>query len=173
MKIAFLIAAVVAVVAAVLAITRKKPVHALLYLVVSLLAVSFIFFILGAPLAAALEVIVYAGAIMVLFIFVIMMLNRGDKTLEQENLLLKPRTWTGPVILVFILFVQWLYIVISQPKSSETPFVPIGAKQVGVSLFGTYALGVELASILLLAALVGALHVSRRHNTADKGGQTR
>ena len=77
MDIIFYIAAVIAFIATVGVVTRKNAIHALLYLVVSLLAVSVIFFVLGAPFVAALEVIVYAGAIMVLFVFAIMMLNLG------------------------------------------------------------------------------------------------
>jgi NADH-quinone oxidoreductase subunit J len=63
---------------------QRNPVHALLYLVVSLLAVAMIFFCLGAPFAGALEVIVYAGAIMVLFVFVVMMLNLGTQTMRRS-----------------------------------------------------------------------------------------
>ena len=69
--------------------------HALLYLVVSLLSVALIFFMLGAPFAAALEVIVYAGAIMVLFVFVVMMLNLGPQTAAQERQWLDPGSGSG------------------------------------------------------------------------------
>ena len=72
MNIVFYFCSAIAIVATLFAITRRQPVHALLYLIVSLLAVAMIFFALGAPLIAALEVIIYAGAIMVLFIFVVM-----------------------------------------------------------------------------------------------------
>ena len=74
----------------------RDAVHALLYLIVSLLAVALVFFTLGAPFVAALEVIVYAGAIMVLFVFVVMMLNLGPSAAEQERRWLAPRTWVGP-----------------------------------------------------------------------------
>ena len=85
MTAAFYVAAVVAVLATAMVITRANAVHALLYLVVSLLAVAIVFYVLGAPFAAALEVIVYAGAIMVLFVFVIMMLNRNEQATQQER----------------------------------------------------------------------------------------
>ncbi|WP_016587074.1 NADH-quinone oxidoreductase subunit J, partial [Yersinia pestis] len=75
MEFAFYIAALVAVVATIRVITHTNPVHALLYLIISLLAISAVFFSLGAYFAGALEIIVYAGAIMVLFVFVVMMLN--------------------------------------------------------------------------------------------------
>ena len=74
----FYVAATVALVATVLAMTRTNAIHALIYLIVSLLAVAVIFFLIGAPFAAALEIVIYAGAIMVLFVFVIMMLNLGE-----------------------------------------------------------------------------------------------
>ena len=79
MEVAFYIAAIVAIVSTVLTITRLNAVHALLYLIVSLLAVAVVFYAMGAPLVAALEVIIYAGAIMVLFVFVVMMLNLGKR----------------------------------------------------------------------------------------------
>jgi NADH-quinone oxidoreductase subunit J len=78
MLIVFYIAAAVAVLATTIAITRHNVVHALLYLIVSLLAVAVIFYVIGAPFLAALELIIYAGAIMVLFLFVVMMLNLGE-----------------------------------------------------------------------------------------------
>ena len=70
-------AATIALVSTILALTRANAAHALIYLILSLLAVAVIFYLIGAPFAAALEVVIYAGAIMVLFIFVIMMLNLG------------------------------------------------------------------------------------------------
>ena len=85
MELAFYIAAAVAVIATVLMLTRLNVVHALLYLIVSLLAVAVVFYVLGAPFVAALEVIIYAGAIMVLFVFVVMMLNLGEHAVEMEK----------------------------------------------------------------------------------------
>ena len=92
----FYFAAAMAILATVMVITRLNAVHALLYLIVSLLAVAVVFYTLGAPFIAALEVIIYAGAIMVLFIFVVMMLNLGAKTVETERTWLRPGMWTGP-----------------------------------------------------------------------------
>src|ERR1019366_7592195 len=99
MELAFYIAAAVAVTSTLLAITRLVAVHALLYLIVSLLAVAVVFYTMGAPLVAALEVIIYAGAIVVLFVFVVMMLNLGVRTQETERKWLAGRAWIGPVIL--------------------------------------------------------------------------
>ena len=74
-----------------------NAVHALLYLIVSLLAVAMVFFTLGAPFVAALEVIIYAGAIMVLFVFVVMMLNLGEHADRDGTSVAEPRIWIGPV----------------------------------------------------------------------------
>ncbi len=75
----FYAAAAVSLVATTLVVTRLDASHALIYLIVSLLAIAVIFYLLGAPFAAALEVVIYAGAIMVLFVFVVMMLNQGRR----------------------------------------------------------------------------------------------
>src|SRR3546814_3571227 len=99
MTVFFYVAATIAVIATVLVIFGRNPVHALLNLVVSLLAVSALFFMLGAPFAGALEIIVYAGAIMVLFVFVVMMLTLGTATNEQERRWLTPKTWLAPSVL--------------------------------------------------------------------------
>lgn len=161
MEITFYTAAIIAVVATIIVITQLNAVHALLYLIISLLAVALIFFILGAPFAAALEVIIYAGAIMVLFVFVVMMLNLGKETIAQENQWLSPRIWIGPGILSLILLIELTYLLIKGGGGlADTAIVK--PKQVGVALFGPYLLAVELAAMLLLAGLVGAYHLGRR-----------
>lgn len=155
----FYIAGAIAVVATILCITRTNAAHALLYLVVSLLAIAVIFYMLGAPLAGALEVIVYAGAIMVLFVFVIMMLNAGQATAEQERLWLSSTAWKGPALLCALLLAQLLTLISHAGDGMVESH--ISAKQVGVLLYGPYLLAVELASMLLLAGLVGAYHLGR------------
>ena len=110
MDVVFYFAAVVAILATVMVITCLNPVHALLYLIVSLLSVAVVFYTLGAPFIAALEVIVYAGAIMVLFVFVVMMLNLGAKTVETERTWLRPGMWTGPCVLAAVLIAEVAYL---------------------------------------------------------------
>src|SRR5438874_3445335 len=112
MLIVFYIAAAVAVLATTIAITRHNVVHALLYLIVSLLAVATIFFLIGAPFVAALELIIYAGAIMVLFLFVVMLLNLGRRAIEIEGALLKPAAWIGPSVLGVILGAEVVYLLL-------------------------------------------------------------
>jgi NADH-quinone oxidoreductase subunit J len=164
MAIAFYLASFVAILATIRVITNSNPVHALLYMVISLLAVAMIFFSLGAPFAGALEIIVYAGAIMILFVFAVMMLNLGEETRAQEKLWLTPRIWVGPGLLAAILFGQlaWtLWIHSASSGGQSLGLEVIDAKQVGIALFGPYLLLVELASILLLAALVAAYHLGK------------
>ena len=168
MHVLFYIAAVVAIFATLMMVTRLSAVHGLLYLIVSLLAVSIVFFTMGAPFVAALEVIIYAGAIMVLFIFVVMLLNLGRRQIEQEKAWLGPGMWTGPVILGIILIVEIGFLV-ARPGGPALGAVEIGPKQVGVALFGPYLIGVELASFLLLGALVGAYHLGvKKQGRAEK-----
>ena len=162
MEFAFYFAAGVAVMATLRVVTSTDPVHALLYLIISLLAVSMVFFSLGAPFAGALEIIVYAGAIMVLFVFVVMMLNLGPAAVEQERKWLTPGIWFGPALLSALLLGQLLYVLFASPSGAGIGATAVSAKTVGVSLFGPYLLAVELASMLLLAALVAAYHLGRQ-----------
>ncbi len=160
MEAAFYIAGAVAVISTILMLTRLNVVHALLYLIVSLLGVAVVFYVLGAPFVAALEVIVYAGAIMVLFVFVVMMLNLGEHAVEMEKQWLTPGIWIGPVLLAAILIIEVFYLVRGGTPGLGTGVV--GPKQVGIALYGPYLIGVELASMLLLAGLVGAYHIGFR-----------
>lgn len=158
----FYTASAVALVATALAIAQTNVVHGLLYLIVSLLALAVAFFALGAPLVAALEVIVYAGAILVLFVFVVMLLNRGPQTVSEERRWLTRRAWAGPLVLAFVLAAELLYSV-TRAAGPVAGRALVDARQVGTILFGArYAIGVELASMLLLAGLVAAYHLGRR-----------
>ena len=161
MLIAFYIAAAVAVLATIVAITRHNAVHALLYLIVSLLAVAIVFYIVGAPFIAALELIIYAGAIMVLFLFVIMTLNIGEHATEVETAWLQPGVWAWPSALATILMVELIYVA-AQAARPAGPMHVVTPKEIGISLFGPYAIGVELTSLLLMSGLVGAYHLGRR-----------
>jgi NADH-quinone oxidoreductase subunit J len=161
MQAAFYIAGAIAVLSTLLMITRLNAVHALLYLVVSLLSVAVVFYTLGAPFVAALEVIVYAGAIMVLFVFVVMLLNLGDRATALERSWLTPGMWIGPTALVVALAVElaWLFGRSASGAAFETV---VGPKEVGLALYGPYLIGVELASMLLLGGLIAAYHLGRR-----------
>jgi NADH-quinone oxidoreductase subunit J len=135
-------------------------VHALLYLIVSFLAIAVIFLSLGAPFAAALEVIIYAGAIMVLFLFVVMMLNLGKDTALQEKEWLQLKVWLGPSLLTLALLVEMI-ILLFQPQSAGIPFASVTPKQVAMSMYGEYIIAVELVGFLMMAGIVGAAHIGK------------
>ncbi len=156
----FYLSAAVAIVAALLAITRANVVHALLYFICSLLATGVMFFTLGAPFVASLVVIINAGAIMVLFVFVVMMLVSGPRSVEHERAWLKPRAWVGPALLSGLLLIELIYS-LGQYQTLAAAGEVVEPREVGLALFGPYLLAVELASMLLLAALLGAYHLGR------------
>ena len=157
MNIFFYIAAGVAIISTIIAISGKNAIHSLLYLILSLLAVSVVFYLLDAPFVAALEIIIYAGAIMVLFIFVTMMLNVGIER-KMEKKWLNPRMWIVPSILAIILLIDFICALENIPVSPSVSEA-ILPKQVGISLFSTYLLAVEIAGILLMAGVIGAYHL--------------
>ncbi len=166
MEVVFFVSAIVAVAATALTITRLNPVHALLYLTVSLLAVAVVFFVLGAPFIAALELIIYAGAIMVLFIFVVMMLNLGQRTVDVERQWLSPRMWIGPGILAALLIAELSFLLMRSHRVLVG--ASVGPKQVAIALYQPYLLGVELASFLLMGGLVGAYHLGVRRPAKEE-----
>ena len=156
----FYLAGAIAVISTAAVIVQTNIVHALLYLILSLLAVAVVFYVLGAPFAAALEAIVYAGAILVLFLFVIMMLNLGQHTRDQELSWLSARMFVAPGVMSALLLGQFLNVM-SQIDQDMT-ITRVGVMEVSALLFGPYVLAVELASILLLAGLVSAYHLAKK-----------
>ncbi|MGA2547414.1 MAG: NADH-quinone oxidoreductase subunit J [Rectinemataceae bacterium] len=153
------IAAVVAVASTAAVVLQRRAVHALLYLIVSFFALAVAMLALGAAFAAALEVVVYAGAILVLFVFVVMMIG-------VEGPVPGARAWLGPVILSIVLLGELAYAFVAQPGLLVPPAPSVAdamsPKAVGMALFGPYALCAEIAAFLLLSGLVGAYHLGRR-----------
>ena len=141
-------------------ITRYKPIHALLYLVVSFLAVAMIFLSLGATFVAALEVIVYAGAIIVLFIFVVMMLNLGQETATQEKQWLQPKIWIGPSLLALALLVEMI-VLIAKGNGSSMTLTVVEPRKVALSVYREYIIALELVGFLMMAGIVGAAHIGQ------------
>ena len=166
----FYLMALVAIVSTIRVVTNTNPIHALLSLIVSLLAVAGMFLIVGAPFAGALEIIVYAGAIMVLFVFVVMMLNLGHQTVEQESKWLTSSAWAYPALMSVLmgLVLVWMlgsdYTKPSLVMGAEV----VGPKAVGTSLFTQYLLLVEVAAMLLIGALVAAFHLGKRGPSAEE-----
>lgn len=155
----FYILAVVMIVATLLAITEKHPVHAIVYLVTSFFALAAIFYLLAAPLVAMFEVIIYAGAIMVLFLFVIMMLDPGRADEARRPDL---RHWLPALLLAGIILVA--LIVAAGVHQPEPVLAGDGLSVKGFSrvLFQRYGVAIEVISMQLLFAVVGALYLGRR-----------
>jgi NADH-quinone oxidoreductase subunit J len=159
MLVLFIIASDVALAATVLAVTTRVTLHALLYLAISLIAVAIVFWTLGAPFIAALEVIIYAGAVVVLFLFAVMLLAPGETRRVEAGRAWR-RSWAGPAVLALVLLVEMAFIVFRSPAGSlQGKSIPPSG--VGTAMMGTYAVGIELASMLLLVALVGVQHLGR------------
>ena len=139
MNVVFYLSGLIAILATVMVITRLHIMHALSIYGCVASGVAVVFYTLGAPFVAALEVIVYAGAIMVLFVFAIMLLNLGSQSVDQEKQLLKTTSKIGPSILALILLVEVGYIVVSRAYPPGGSVVQ--PQQVGIALFGPYLLG--------------------------------
>ncbi len=157
--------ALVAIIASLRVVLLHNPIHALLSMIVSLLAVAGVFFALGAPFAGALEIIVYAGAILVLFVFVVMMLNLGMENDQKESEWLTASTWAVPLSLAFVIgLVMFALIGLGQDTTQQAVIgaKTVDAKAVGTALFTEYLLIVEIAGFLLLGALVAAYHLAKR-----------
>ena len=160
----FYILAAVAVIATIFAITEKHAVHAIVYLVTSFFALAVVFYLLGAPLVAVFEVIIYAGAIMVLFLFVIMMLDLGhpEKAVRPGMGDWWPALFLGAVIAVAV-----IALAAAGPVPSPGGAPVIGVREFGRTLFQKYGIAVEIISMQLLFALVGALYLGRRRGVTS------
>ena len=156
----FYLLAAVTLIGTICAITAKQAVRAIVYLVTSFFALALIFYLLGAPLVAAFEVIIYAGAIMVLFLFVIMMLDLGHPEKMQT-----PRLsdwWPALLLLVVILGSVIILAVVGHHPAPNAGFTEITVREFSKALFQRYGVAVEIISMQLLFALVGALYQGRR-----------
>ncbi len=154
----FYILAATAVIATILAITEKHPVHAILFLVTSLFSMATIFYLLMAPLVAAFEVILYAGAIMVLFLFVIMMLDLGH---PEKGLSPHWKEWLPALLLSAISIASLVAVIVSRHATTAAYPAPLPIREVALRLFQEHGLAVELISLQLLFALVGALYLGK------------
>jgi NADH-quinone oxidoreductase subunit J len=169
MQIAFYIAALIMLAAAAGVIASRDVVHAVLHMVLSVLALAVVLAIIGAPFIAAIVIIINAGAIVILFLFLMMMLNLGPKSVEQERKWLKLRFWPGPIIIGLVLLAEFIYIFLQTPPTASGN-AAISPVKIGITLFGDYLAAVEIVSALLLSALVGAYHLGRQ-GEPEKGGR--
>jgi NADH-quinone oxidoreductase subunit J len=158
--VAFLVVALLAVGSALGLVLRKNPIHGALFLVVNLGSIAVFYLMLGAEFLAAAQIIVYAGAIMVLFVFAIMVLIPGkEETGPDPRRTL--RLWALPVGGVLCgLIAAWLLIPRAAPATGAAG--PGGVETIGRLLFTDYLFPFEVTSVLLLAAMVGVLLLTRR-----------
>jgi NADH-quinone oxidoreductase subunit J len=163
-QVIFYILAATAVIATILAITEKHPVHAILFLVTSLFSMATIFYLLMAPLVAVFEVILYAGAIMVLFLFVIMMLDLGH---PEKGLSPQWKEWLPAAVLSVVSVASLVAVIISRHATGPAPVSTPTIREVALRLFQEHGLAVELVSLQLLFALVGALYLGRQSKSGD------
>ncbi|MDD2900069.1 MAG: NADH-quinone oxidoreductase subunit J [Desulfuromonadaceae bacterium] len=154
----FYILAVVTVTGTILAITEKHPVHAIVYLVTSFFGLATIFFLLAAPLIAMFEVIIYAGAVMVLFMFVIMMLDLGRPGQAELPAF---RRWLLPVLLGLIILGSIVMLATHRATTQGSSHV-VTVREFAVTLFQKYGVAIEIISMQLLFAVVGALYLGRK-----------
>jgi NADH-quinone oxidoreductase subunit J len=158
MEIIFYIHAVLAIAAMAVAMVIRHTVHALLAMIGSLLCLAVAMYVLAAPVAAALEVIVYAGAIMVLFAFAIMLLQIPAPQAVRKERFAKSAILKAAII--FAVFWGELSFVLGVPLSSPSATV-VGITDLAVGLFAEHGFLVELASMLLLAGLAAAIYVGQ------------
>jgi NADH-quinone oxidoreductase subunit J len=158
----FLVLAAVAVAGALNLILQRHPIHSALSLIVVMVALAGLYLLQGAEFIAAVQIIVYAGAIMVLFIFVIMLLNAGEE--ERENLSRLARFVGVPLGLVFLVEVAyWIARATSHMAQSSTQAV--STRELSKLLFREYVFPFELTSFLILIAILGALVLARREDS--------
>ncbi len=156
--IAFIILAVVALTSALGMLLGRNAVHSALYLVLNFSTIAIFFLILKAPFLFVTQITIYAGAIMVLFLFVVMLL--GAERLGREGS--KAGKWQLPVsiVLAFLLIVTFVYVLISGGDvagGNSQAAVVGGPVEIGLALFESYVFPFEVASVLLLVAMVGVV----------------
>lgn len=157
----FLILAVISVIAALLMVFSKSPVHSVLYLILTFFAIAGQYILLNAQFLAVVHIIVYAGAIMVLFLFVLMLLNLNRDTEPQKSTMWKiSGAIASGLLLVTIVGALHGTIVLPMPEQSN-PSVGL-VQNLGLVLFRDFVVPFEIAGILFLAAMVGAVMVGKR-----------
>ena len=157
----FAILAALSVVCAIAMVVTENPVRSALYLVVVLFSVALLFVALHATFLAAVQIIVYAGAIMVLFIFVIMLLNLG--TPERVIDRLRPQKWISPILGLIVVGILAAVIASLPTEATPLPAQLTGPLEIGYGLFqAQWLFPFEVVSILLLVAAIGAVMLAKK-----------
>jgi NADH-quinone oxidoreductase subunit J len=166
----FYLLAFLLIVSTAMAVSRTRLVHAVVYLVVSFFATALLFYLLGAPFIAALEVIVYAGAIMVMFLFMIMTLKMEEAQKRQATPF---RTWV-PAVVLSAFAVVLLAVLLWAGPDHGIALKPAMASplEFGAYIFREFWFSVEVASFLLFVALVGALYLGRGKRLRKNGNDS-
>jgi NADH-quinone oxidoreductase subunit J len=158
----FLILAAVTVAGALSLIVQRHPIHSALSLIVVMVALAGLYLLQGAEFVAAVQIIVYAGAIMVLFIFVIMLLNAGEE--ERSNVSRLARYVGVPLGVVFLAEVAY-WIARATAHLGGPPVEMVSTRDLSSLLFREFVFPFELTSFLILIALLGALVLARREES--------
>jgi NADH-quinone oxidoreductase subunit J len=158
----FLVLAAVAVAGAVNVILQRHPIHSALSLIVVMVALAGLYLLQGAEFIAAVQIIVYGGAIMVLFVFVIMLLNAGEE--ERQNLSRLARFVGVPLGVVFLLEAAYWIARASSHMAQSSPQA-VSTRELSTLLFRDYVFPFELTSFLILIAILGALVLARREDS--------
>jgi NADH-quinone oxidoreductase subunit J len=141
-----------------IAVTRRNLVHTVVYLIISFFGTAMLYYLFGAPLLAALEVIIYAGAMMVLFLFIVMMLKVDERTRPRGAW----RRWLPAVCLGIIFLAGAILPVTTDPASHRNLELALATPRAfSRFVFRNYWLAVEIVSLLLLVSLIGALYLGR------------
>ena len=159
----FLVCGVLAVTGAILLIWAKEPIHSALSLVLVMVSIAVLYLLLGAPFIAAIQIIVYAGAIMVLFVFVIMLLNAGAEEHTDFSRLAKYIGLPLGVILIFWA-AHWLWRAPAAAAEGTGGLIagPDSTRNLSLELFRQYLFPFEATSILILIAILGAMVLARK-----------
>jgi NADH-quinone oxidoreductase subunit J len=161
-QILFWFLSVLALFSALMVVTSKNPVHSVLWLIVTFFAISAHYVLLNAQFLAIVNIIVYAGAIMVLFLFVIMLMNLGKAVEPQKNRWLKVAGGIAGGCLLLVMVAALRNTEVRQ-QVAEVNSGDIGLiKNLGQELFSTYVVPFEISSILFLSAMVGAIVIGKR-----------
>ncbi|MBL0052273.1 MAG: NADH-quinone oxidoreductase subunit J [Bacteroidetes bacterium] len=161
-QIAFYILSFLSVVSALLVIFSKKPVHSVLYLVFCFFTIAGHYVLLNAQFLAAVHIIVYAGAIMVLFLFVVMLLNlSADIEPHEDNVLKVSAVVAGGCLMLIMTSV--MKTADTMPTIESTNQIGV-VKNLGLALYQTYMLPFELLSVLLLSAMVGSVLIAKKED---------
>ncbi len=164
----FYVFAVVAVAASVLVIGQRSPIYSVMLLIVSFAALAGLYILLNAPFVAVIQIIIYAGAILVLFLFVVMLLNAPKEAPGPwQRLAAGPRRFgivLGGVFAVELVWAVWHAATAHEPVGAEASAQAVeSVRTIGQVLYTDYALPFEVTSLLIIVAMVGAVVLAKRH----------